>query len=389
MPPKPGILLDESRLQAVAAVLSDNPGPDEDFDRIARLAAQALSAPTSLITLISATTQNFRGVCGAPEGMGNERSGPHANSLCKHTVLKGEIVSITNARVDPRFSENPIVNAIGIQAYLGIPLVNVDGHTLGSICVIDFVPRQWSLYEIDLLRDYAAVAVGQMESVSTSARMRVAFDVALHDLKTPLSGIMMASSMVSERLKNVPEDLHPLLKVVETSTEAAVKLVKTLAAENRQATSRSCDDPVGAAEMISARLMGHADSKDINVMITAVESCSLKVPSWVLEQILENLISNAIKFSPVHSTVQVTFLIDDHMGHFLVADEGPGFSDKDRLRIFTRYARLSAMPTGNESSTGIGLSIVKRLADQNGGQVELVSAVGESSVFRVSFPLVR
>ena len=204
MPRASGLLYDELRLQAVSAVLPSDAGADHDFDRLARLAALALRTPTSFITLIDGSNQHFRGVCGPSQAMGESRSGSHANSLFRHTVVEGAIVSIPNIAMDPLFSNNATVEALGIMAYIGIPLVTTQGHTIGSMCGIDYEPRDWTAEEIDLLRDYAAIAVGQLEATAISAKIRVAFDVALHDLKTPLSGLTMASSLFTERIASVP-----------------------------------------------------------------------------------------------------------------------------------------------------------------------------------------
>jgi len=382
-----GLLYDELRLQAVSAVLPSDPGADHDFDRLARLAAKALRTPTSFITLIDESRQHFRGACGPSWAMGDSRSGPHANSLFRHTVVEGVIVSIPDVGADPLFSGNATVEALGIRAYIGIPLVTTQGHTIGSICGIDYEPREWTAEEIDLLRDYAAIAVGQLEATAISAKIRVAFDVALHDLKTPLSGLTMASSLVTERMSSIPVELHPLLKAVEISTAAAVKLVETLALEQQTAAYTDCLDPVRTATQVISRLRDRAAGKGMSVEFVPERSRALRVPPWVLEQILENLTSNAIKFGPPESVVSVSFRVEDGAGHFHVRDQGPGFSDEDRERMFARYTRLSALPTGGEPSTGLGLSIVKRLTEQHHGKVELVSPAGRGAEFRLGFPL--
>ena len=382
-------LFDEARLRAVAAVLPEEAGPDADLDRIAQLAARAVAVPTTLITLIGETHQHFRGMCGASAAMGEARDGPHANSLCRHTVLEGEIVSIPNTAEDARFADNPVVTALALKAYLGIPLVTADGHILGTICAIDYRAREWSADEIALLRDYAAVAMGQLEAMANSAKIRVAFDVALHDLKTPLSGLLMAASLVHERMDAVPAELKPLMKVVKTSTEAAVKLVETLSTERQErALTSICADPAGTMESILDRLRHRADRKAIAFEFDPGKPIPMKVPPWVLERIMENLATNAIKYGPKGSKVAIRFATGDGHGHFHIRDQGPGFSETDREKMYSRYARLSAEPTGNESSTGLGLSIVKRLADQHGGRVELLSGSGESAEFRVSFAMV-
>jgi signal transduction histidine kinase len=387
MPPSASLLHNEPRLRAVRAVLPEKVADDPEFDRIARLAAKALGAPTSFVTLIDSTKQTFIGVSGPPAAMGNDREGPHENSLCKHTALSGGVVSITDAANDPLFCNNPIVHGLGIGSYLGIPLVTAEGHTVGSICVIDYQARVWTLEEIDLLRDYAAVAAGQLDAVASHAKIRMAFDVALHDLKTPLSGLSMASGLMSERMESLPTYLKPLVQVVESTTAAAIQLVQTLSGQNRKEPSQDCSDPVAVIRQIVSKLKDPANAKKITVTIDAGEAQSVRAPQWVLEQIIENLTGNSIKFSPAGSTVTISFSTDGNSAYIHVRDQGPGFSDHDRAKMYSRYARLSALPDGTGSSSGLGLSIVKKLADDHGGFIALISNSDESAEFQISFPL--
>jgi signal transduction histidine kinase len=103
--------------------------------------------------------------------------------------------------------------------------------------------------------------------------------------------------------------------------------------------------------------------------------------------VLENVVSNAVKFSPWRSTVVVAVHADGGAGLVDVEDEGPGVSEVDRARLFAKFARLSARPTGGESSTGLGLSIVKTLTEAMGGEVSLESPPGRGARFRVRLPV--
>jgi len=107
-----------------------------------------------------------------------------------------------------------------------------------------------------------------------------------------------------------------------------------------------------------------------------------------LGQVLDNLVANALKFSPPGKTVRVTVgLAPDGRGECRVSDEGPGFTEEDKTQVFRRYRRLSARPTGGEPSTGLGLSIVKKLMRDVGGEVRLESTAGQGATFLLSFPL--
>src|SRR5690606_19109864 len=105
-----------------------------------------------------------------------------------------------------------------------------------------------------------------------------------------------------------------------------------------------------------------------------------------LGRIIDNLVSNAIKFSDNNSVVSVTADIQGGKFQIRVKDNGPGFSEEDKRKHFQKVTKLSARPTGGESSNGLGLAIVKTLVDRLDGEIELHSQLRQGSEFVISFP---
>jgi len=103
--------------------------------------------------------------------------------------------------------------------------------------------------------------------------------------------------------------------------------------------------------------------------------------------VLENLLSNAFKFSPPNTVVSFQIYREAENILFKINDQGPGFTDDDKKLVFSRFQKLSAQPTENESSTGLGLSIVKKYVKYLGGKVWLESEIGQGSTFYVSLPV--
>src|SRR5579859_1574227 len=135
--------------------LVDTPG-ELAFDRLARLAAKHLATPVALVTLVEEDRQFFKSCLGLPEPWNSWRQTPLSHSFCQHVVASGEPLVITDARCHPVFKDNPAIEDLGVVAYLGIPLLTSDKHVLGSFCVIDSAPRNWTKEQIDVVRDFAA-----------------------------------------------------------------------------------------------------------------------------------------------------------------------------------------------------------------------------------------
>jgi len=133
--------------------------PEESFDRIVRLAGAMTEMPVAMISLVDNERQWFK----ASQGIAH-RETPREHSLCAHAICGDEVMVVENAREDPRFADNPLVTEDGgIRFYAGAPLKSPRGNNLGTLCVIDRVPRRMDKRAQDLLRDMAALVVSELE----------------------------------------------------------------------------------------------------------------------------------------------------------------------------------------------------------------------------------
>lgn len=154
MTPAPLPVNETLRQAAVERLQLVDLGNEDSFDRVARLAARMLETPISAFTVLDDERLVFRASVGveAPQM-------PRAQSFCSHAILdEGSTLVVEDARLDPRFRENPLVAGdAGLRFYAGVPVMSPENLPIGTLCVIDRVPRKPSPQELETLRDLAAV----------------------------------------------------------------------------------------------------------------------------------------------------------------------------------------------------------------------------------------
>ncbi|WP_286762408.1 MULTISPECIES: hybrid sensor histidine kinase/response regulator [Rhodopirellula] len=165
-------ITDPLRLRALRSLsLVDSPA-EESFDRITRLAARLLKCPASVVTLIEEDRQFFKSCVGLPEPLATLRGSPLSHSFCKLTVRAGERFLIEDARVDPRVVSHPAIEEYGIVSYAGFPIRTRSGEVLGTLCVVDIVPREWTEDELETLRELSASVESEIELIAAAERER-------------------------------------------------------------------------------------------------------------------------------------------------------------------------------------------------------------------------
>ncbi len=156
------VIQNAARLEALRRTsLLDSP-PEEAFDRLTRLAATVLHVPVALVSLVDSDRQFFKSQCGLSEPIASLRQTPLTNAFCKHVVGSREPLLVTDARRDPVVGHDPPAE-LGVVAYAGVPLITADGHVLGTFCVVDGQPHDWTEEEIGILRVLATSTMSEIE----------------------------------------------------------------------------------------------------------------------------------------------------------------------------------------------------------------------------------
>jgi two-component system sensor histidine kinase/response regulator len=218
--------------------------------------------------------------------------------------------------------------------------------------------------------------------------------IAAHDLRSPLNAIKGYSEMILEDAKLDPEQAE-LVGRIHESSKRMVEMVQNLldvnAIERGELNLNLA--PTDLSSLLFSVVETHrpraaAKQQIIHLQNEAAPVTVLVDPN-VMVQVLENLVSNAIKYSPAGKNIFVRLKKSPEAIHCEVRDEGPGLSAEDQKKLFGKFARLSAKPTGGEHATGLGLSIVKRMMEAMNGQVWCESELGRGAMFVLELPCGR
>jgi signal transduction histidine kinase/DNA-binding NarL/FixJ family response regulator len=215
-----------------------------------------------------------------------------------------------------------------------------------------------------------------------------------HDLKNPLGVILGRTEMLTELIgagsskESVTAQVEHIRDAAKHLTLMVDHLISDAMADAFDITIRR--EPIDIAGLVSEVAGANqplATNKQQTITVSAPPNYVTMCDADRMREAIDNLVSNAIKYSPIGGTIAVAVSNERNNTVIRIADQGAGLSPEDLGRLFGRFQRLSAKPTAGESSTGLGLSIVKRIIDMHGGQVTAESGgPGQGSTFTVMLP---
>jgi signal transduction histidine kinase len=218
--------------------------------------------------------------------------------------------------------------------------------------------------------------------------------IAAHDLKNPLSAIIGFTKYIQHAFDELPkEKITQFVGIIHDSARAMSQLVTNLLDVNaiesgKMNISLEVLDILPILQHLITQYAQIAKEKDIHLTCQCLEKEYLAfVDNNTISQVLDNLISNAVKYSPHGKNILVCLTKDEQQVRCEIQDEGPGLSEADQKKLFGKFVRLSATPTGKENSNGLGLFIVKKLVEAMNGKVWCESELGQGATFIVTFPL--
>jgi signal transduction histidine kinase len=213
--------------------------------------------------------------------------------------------------------------------------------------------------------------------------------IVAHDLRSPLSNIVTSADIVVSDTELPREQVDEFLQIIASSARHMIHLVENLMDLNaiEQGRMKLQIAPCELSEVVRGIAANYdvrakAKQQELKLWEDAGPFVALTDHHSAI-QIFDNLVSNAIKYSPAGKRIDIRLRRRNGMIRCEVQDEGPGLNKDDLQKMFGKFAKLSARPTGGEPSTGLGLSIVKKMVDASGGNVWCESEPGKGSTFVV------
>jgi two-component system, sensor histidine kinase LadS len=216
--------------------------------------------------------------------------------------------------------------------------------------------------------------------------------IVAHDLKSPLSGIKGLSELLTTPQEMDIETITTMASTIYTTSDRMFSIITNLLDINAIETGairfeKQWMNPMECIERVCAEQETYASSKTMKLTLTTdgKETPIYSDPN-ALNEIIDNLVSNAVKYSYPNSEITIALTYNETNCSIAVTDQGQGISEEDQKQLYKKFAKLTARPTGSEHSTGLGLSIVKKMIELLGGTISCTSTVGVGSTFTIQLP---
>lgn len=389
---------EQARLNALKTYSILDTLPEQEYDDITLLASYITNTPVSLISLIDENRQWFK----SKHGLRVE-STPRDVAFCAHAINKqDEVMVVPDSRDDERFHDNPLVTGDPhVVFYAGVPLVNSEGHALGTLCVIDQKPRDLSSEQLNALKALSRQLMNLFElrknkqiTENLNAQLEQQnkglqnfASTAAHDIKSPLSTIIMLSDLLKkEHSDKMTGEAKEVVDYIGDSSHKLIELIDGILEYSKNTSLIA-----GKKELINIRKLIHSvinwidPEKKVVFRLDVENDLVVFSNKTALEQIFVNLLTNAIKYNDkAKAEIEVIIKTENSRFRGNIIDNGPGIPETETDRIFNIFQTTSLTDKSGSHGTGVGLATVKSLIEGLGGTISVTSRPGRGSNFEFS-----
>lgn len=372
---------EEERLNALKEYEILDTLPEEDYDALAKIASGICNTPIALISLIDDKRQWFKSKYGI-----EATETPRELAFCAHSILNpDELLIVNDATKDERFFDNPLTtNQPKVIFYAGAPLNTPDGHSLGTLCVIDNEPSDLNDTQKQSLKLLAKQVVSLLELRKKNYELtKVNYKVEklnkrlnnfayrlTHDLKSPINGVNFLLDVLnvdhSNLFKGTEAENH--INLISNRVQYMSTLIDDILEYTKVNTENIVYENIHIQSFLESIIKNidfenkiNFNSKDLDV--------NIHISKIGFLQVFQNLISNSRKYSDKEQIeLEIDFKEESNHYHFIYRDNGPGIEEKYWEKVFDMFETLN---NDSNDNTGVGLATVKSIITRLGGIIYL------------------
>jgi signal transduction histidine kinase len=387
---------EHQRLLHLSSLDIDYTNLSESFKDLNRLAAKVAGTEISLINLIDAYTQWTVGSHGLDaEPLNREET------VCQYTIMSDQAFEVPDLSTDERFKDKFYVDdPLSLRYYFGLPLVD-NGLNIGALCVLDTGKKSLSPEKVELLKIIADEIVNRIKCYHTIEAMQHRLDQAdhankkvAHDIRGPLAGIIGLSEMVTQQGNSADlSEVLEFIKMIHKGSKSLLDLTDEILSQKEQQKPISENELnlLALKEKLLQLYQPQTTHKGISLEVELSEQTKHVIFSkQKILQIIGNLISNAIKFTPSQGTIKVALHLTEtpetNLLNVTVRDNGIGM-DRERIDQLLSGSAESTTGTADEMGYGFGLPLVHHLVEKLGGKLSIESEPEKGSTFTIQLSL--
>jgi len=369
----------------------------QNFEDLTLLAASFCGTEISLINLLD----NYTQWTVAQHGIAIDHM-PCEDSVCQFTIAEDVEFEVQDLSADERFSDKDyIAGGAKLRYYYGVPITTSNGHNLGALCVLHRSQYDLGQDKKDMLRIMAREVVNRLNTFKQVETLKQQIKkqsdtkrMLAHDIRGPLSGIIGLSQLgLEEAGQGNTTELLDYMRMIHESGKSAIQLLEDIL--NAELNGNQASGNTYNLHTLKDKLVDlftpRSLKKKVNFTVTISQATAQhNFPKGQLLQIIANLVSNAIKFTPEHGRVAVDMkyeTAEPFAKLFIeVKDTGIGIEQNDVNAILEGTGQ-STSGTNGEVGYGLGLTLVKQIVDSMNGTFSITSVVNEGTTFSVMLPL--
>ncbi len=378
-PPAP--FNEDQRLAELLSYEIMDTSSEDVFDQLTALASQICGTPIALISLVDQDRQWFK------SKIGLDAQQTHRNvAFCAHAILQDQMLEVTDAQQDPRFSDNPLVTGYpNIRFYAGTPLVSPRGFALGTLCTLDNKPRKLDANQRKALSTLGAAVIAQMELRRNSRELQRSIEYKdnflsylSHEIRTPLNAIAMFSRQLGQQVNqlNLPLSVGDAVHHIQTGGDRLLDIVDSVLNVKQMKSGRLLSIPrTVVSKDYLANLFNLLQSLNTHTKLGWVldSSCppNMVVDDTKLSQIISILVNHCSKRLPADEQLLCEVTFSPAQIRWVCRAQSPLFSEQDCQFLNAQHHRFDEQ--FHISEKFLDLSICKNLIALLDGQLTLIT----------------